>query len=101
MDGIYAVTNISIEIIIYIQTFILVNTAFFLEVIQRSSLVIKKLNKQSKTDMLIKLTKNLVTIRKQPPVGVLRNRCSENMQQVYKRTPMQKCDFNKVALQLY
>ena len=25
-------------------------------------------------------------------------RCSENMHQIYKRTPMPKCDFNKVAL---
>ena len=32
--------------------------------------------------------------------GVLRKRCSENMQQSYKRTPIPKCDFNKVALQL-
>ena len=31
--------------------------------------------------------------------GVLRKRCSENMQQIYRRTPMPKCDFNKVALQ--
>ena len=29
--------------------------------------------------------------------GVLK---SENMQQIYKRTPMPKCNFNKVALQL-
>ena len=28
-------------------------------------------------------------------------RCSENMQQPYKRTPMPTRDFNKVALQLY
>ena len=28
-------------------------------------------------------------------------RCSENMQQIYRRTPMSKCDFNEVALQLY
>ena len=33
--------------------------------------------------------------------GVLKKRCSENMQQIYRRTPMPKCDFNKVALQLY
>ena len=33
--------------------------------------------------------------------GVLRKRFSENMQQIYWRTPMPKCDFNKVALQLY
>ena len=26
---------------------------------------------------------------------------SENMQQIYSRTPMPKCDFNKVAKQLY
>ena len=26
-------------------------------------------------------------------------RCSENMQQIYRRTPMPKCDFNKVAKQ--
>ena len=27
--------------------------------------------------------------------------CSENMQQIYRRIPMPKFDFNKVALQLY
>ena len=32
---------------------------------------------------------------------VPRKRCSGNMQQVYRRTPITKCDFNKVALQLY
>ena len=37
---------------------------------------------------------------KQPPKGVLRKRCSENMQQIYRRTPIPKCDFNKVALRL-
>ena len=26
--------------------------------------------------------------------------CSENMQQIYRRTPMPKCHFNEVALQL-
>ena len=39
-------------------------------------------------------------VRKQPSRGVLRKRCSENMLQIY-RTPMPKCDFNKVAKQLY
>ena len=28
-------------------------------------------------------------------------KCSENMQQIYKRTPMLKYDFSKVAMQLY
>ena len=39
-------------------------------------------------------------IPQQPPKGVLRQGCSENMQQFYRRTPMPKCDFNKVAKQL-
>ena len=38
-------------------------------------------------------------IQKQPPRGTTWKRCSENMQQIYRRTPMSKCDFNKVALQ--
>ena len=39
--------------------------------------------------------------QKKPPRGVTRKRCSENMQQSYKRTPMPKWDHNKVAKQLY
>ena len=42
-----------------------------------------------------------VIVQKQPFRGVLEKRCSENMQQIYRRTPMPKYDFNKVALQLY
>ena len=37
-------------------------------------------------------------IQKEPPKGVLRKMCSENMQQIYKKTPMLKCDVNKVAI---
>ena len=36
-------------------------------------------------------------VHKQPSRGVLRKRCSEKMQQIYRRTPMPKCDFNKVT----
>ena len=36
--------------------------------------------------------------QKQSSRGVLKKRCSENMQQIYRRTSMPKCDFNK---QLY
>ena len=43
----------------------------------------------------------LLWIQNQPPSGVHRNRCSENMQQIYRRILMPKCDFNKIALQLY
>ena len=37
----------------------------------------------------------------QPSRGDLRKMCSENMQQMYRKTPMSKCDFNKVAKRLY
>ena len=40
-------------------------------------------------------------IGKQPSSVVLRKRCFENMQQIYRETPMLKRDFNKVAKQLY
>ena len=43
----------------------------------------------------------LISLQKQPFRGVLVERCSENMQQIYRRTPMPKCDFNKTAKQLY
>ena len=40
-------------------------------------------------------------MQKQPSRGVLRKICSENVLQIYRRKPMPKCDFNKIALQLY
>ena len=36
-------------------------------------------------------------IQNQTYRAVLRKRCFENMQQIYRRTPKPKCDFNKVA----
>ena len=36
--------------------------------------------------------------QKQASRGVLRKSCSENMQQIFRRTLMPKCDFNKVTL---
>ena len=33
-------------------------------------------------------------------IGVLMKRYSENTQQIYRRTPMPQCDFNKVAKQV-
>ena len=39
-------------------------------------------------------------IKKGPLTKAAIQRCSENMQQIYRRTPMQKYDFNKVAKQL-
>ena len=39
--------------------------------------------------------------KQSPRGGVLRERCSENIQQIYRRTLMPKSDFNKDAKQLY
>ena len=40
-------------------------------------------------------------IQKQPSTGAFIKKCPENMQQIYRRTPMPKGDFQKVALQIY
>ena len=46
---------------------------------------------------LILFQKEVPISQKQPSKGVLKKRCYENMQQICRRTPMPKCDFNKVA----
>ena len=40
-------------------------------------------------------------IQKQPSTGAFIKKCPENMQQIYRRTPMPKGDFQKVVLQIY
>ena len=45
--------------------------------------------------------RKLLPIHKQPFRGVLSKRCSENIHQIYKRISILKCDFHKVAKQLY
>ena len=47
------------------------------------------------------IIQHLTLFQKQPLRGLLKKKCSENMQQIYRRIPMPKCDFNKVAKQLY
>ena len=42
-----------------------------------------------------------VKITNRPPEVFFIKTCSENMQQIDRRTPMLKCHFNKIALQLY
>ena len=39
-------------------------------------------------------------LQKQPSRGVIKERCSENNQQIYKKTPMPKCEFNNVSEQV-
>ena len=38
---------------------------------------------------------------KDPSRDIFRKKCSENMQQIYRRPPISKCDLSKVTLQLY
>ena len=54
-------------------------------------------------DLTFQYTETIIPkeMQKQPSRGVLTKRCSENMQQTYRRAAMLKCDFNKVAKQLY
>ena len=60
MDGIYAVTNTSAEILMYIQILILVKAAFLIEEIRRSSLIIKnKPTKQHLMDYVLNLCVNV------------------------------------------
>ena len=50
----------------------------------------------------ILLKKNFnVNLSQAAPMGVVIKRCSENMQQIYRKTPMPKCVFDKVVLQIY
>ena len=48
----------------------------------------------------IRIGKCSLYCQKQSSIGVLTTSCSENMQQIYWRTTVPKCDFNKVAKQL-
>ena len=63
-DNIYAVTNIGVDLSMYIQIFILAKATFFLKGIQRSTFIIKKRTNKSKTGILMELTKILVIIAK-------------------------------------
>ena len=38
-------------------------------------------------------------VQKQSPGTIILNRCSAALYQIYKKTPMRKCNFKKVALQ--
>ena len=48
---------------------------------------------------MLHLTTHIWKKQKQPSRGVPKKRFSENMQQIYRRTSMPKCDFNKAAKQ--
>ena len=62
-------------------------------------ILILKSNSNSKSKSYSESKSNY--LQKQSSTGVLKRGCSKNMQQIYRRTPLPKCDLNKVALQLY
>ena len=51
--------------------------------------------------MYVELGLRILIVQEQPSRVVFKKRCSENMQQIYRRTPIPKCDFNKVASQFW
>ena len=53
-----------------------------------------------KKNFYSKLYQKKKKYQKQLSRGVLTKRYSENMQQIYRKTPMPKCDFNKVEIAL-
>ena len=50
---------------------------------------------QHLAQQIFKYSSEIKAVQKQPSSGVLRERCSENTQQVYRIIPMPKCDFNR------
>ena len=62
----------------------------------------RELEDASTTFLVNNILPNLIrrSTRKQSSRGVLRKRCSGNMLQIYRSTPMSRCDFNKIAKQL-
>ena len=43
------------------------------------------------------ISQKMLRLEKYPSRGVFKKRCSENMLQIYRRTSMPKCYFNKVT----
>ena len=48
-------------------------------------------------DDSLKCSKRMLHHQKLPFRDFLRKRCPENMQQIYRKTPMSKCDFSKIT----
>ena len=75
-------------------------------VFQMSVLDVNKRNKKPHSSVYCFITwifQLPMCFQKQPSKSAFCKRCSENMQQIYRTTPMakrNKCDFNKVAKQL-
>ena len=68
---------------------------------KRIYLILIFVSEETKSLQLMCLASHFLNSQKQPSKGVFRKRCSENMQQIYRRAPMPKCDFNKVAKHIF
>ena len=71
----------------------------YLEVEKRRQITIEFTAELRKKEVCIEVFVEIC--QKKSSRVVLRKGCSENMQHIYKRTPIPTCDFNKVALELY
>ena len=68
-----------------------------------SILVVKRLPKvreNKRYEASLRVLFQGISFQKQPSIGVLTKKCSEKMQQIYRKTPMSKWNFNKVANQV-
>ena len=55
----------------------------------------------NKKKTLVVLELQGCNVQMQPSRGVLKERCSENMQQIYRKTPMPKCDWNHTSAYVF
>ena len=72
--------------------------------LQENQLSLEKKNNANKNNWIphkLNCELEIVKLVKQPSMCFLRKRCFEIMQQIYRRAPMPKCEFNKVAEQVY
>ena len=73
----------------------------FLQVIKwldNAHKVVRKWNKCiSRYNVVFLVSCYGVKVQKQPSIDVVQKKCSAKTQQIYRRSPMQKCEFNKVA----
>ena len=77
------------------------NIFFKLSTTNSANMPLFKMNSGNTSAMCEICLKLIKTPQNQPSRGVLRKKCSESMQQIYRRKLMPKCDFNKVPLQCF
>ena len=58
------------------------------------------LDRHNKIDSPTRNVNPDASLQKQPPRGVLKKRCSENMQHIYRRTLMPKCDLQSNFIEI-